>query len=123
MKTHDYSTHYFQSLFNHQGGGVGVLLFLLILFGSVHFLAGHHVVLTDGGLKIYPKLHFSLKETFLDIRELSAEELNSYRDVMFVMFQHGDLYYIKNGQNVKSGIYKGESIYQIMERLDDQFVF
>jgi len=82
------------SAFSYEREGCGMMIILALLlcaFATIHYLAGHHLVMTVKGLKVYPKDYFSLHDTYVDIRRLPAEKRQEHLQVISKMIEYGDL--------------------------------
>ena len=57
---------------------------------TLWWLAGHHVVLTDSGPTIYPKMESGIKDTFADVTTWSIKDVPDHWELAVVMIWHGD---------------------------------
>ena len=108
---------------SNEKGGVftGLLIMIALIGGAVFYAAGHHFVMTSAGLKIYQKEALTLKNTYVDMQQVSGRDLGRHKDVIGVMASRGDLEYVPGGNTVERLMSAGKSVAESVERIDREY--
>jgi len=69
--------------------GVGSVLLVTLITGSMLWLAGHHLVKTDKGLVVVPKRFVTLHQTRVDIRGWTWDDAVANQDVSLALVKAG----------------------------------
>jgi hypothetical protein len=103
-------------------GGVALsVLTLLVVGGVLVFVAGHHLVMTDRGLRVYPKEELAINDSYVDIRAMPISELRHHEKVIRVMARQGDLREVPGGEVIEKMTQTGTVLAEAMQQIDRNY--
>ncbi len=102
-------------------GTVGFLFILAVAAGLCYFAAAHHFIMTNGGMKVYPKKALTLQDTYLDMNGMSVAELHFHEDAVTSMILQGDVQYLPGGDIIVGMVKAGRSMSDAIHRFDSDF--
>ncbi len=106
----------------NQRGGMGVgLLVVILLAASGYIYASQHFVLTDNGLKIYPKQTLSFTDSYVDMSKMSISDLPKHQEMVMAMHRQGDLRYVPGGRAIEKMQRAGYSISRSINIVDKKY--
>ncbi len=97
------------------------ILMIFIIFGALYFASSYHIVNTHAGFKLYPKQHYSFKDTYVDMTSISFFQLRNHKEVVAAMTRSGDLEYVSGGQTLTKAANAGHNVMDAITKFDNEY--
>lgn len=107
---------------NQQGSSAVVGLAMLAAVSAItYFGATNHCVMTDQGMKLYPKKQLTFTDSYVDMRHMSVADIYQHRELVAVMGSKGDLHLIPGGRTVQRMNQAAVSVARSATHIDKQY--
>lgn len=100
---------------------VGFILLLAVAAGLFYYTAAHHFIMTNAGMKVFPKNTLTLQDSYLDVSRMSVTELRFHEDAVTSMIEQGDVQYLPGGDIIVGMVKAGRSMSDAIQRIDADF--